>query len=71
MSALDLVNVCKNFGSNQALSDVSFSVPDGEFLGLLGHNGAGKSTLIEIIVGLVEKSSAWFRFSDMIWIRNL
>ena len=56
MSALDLVNVCKNFGSNQALSDVSFSVPDGEFLGLLGHNGAGKSTLIEIIVGLVEKS---------------
>ena len=57
MSALDLVHVGKNYGSSCVLSDISFSVTEGDFLGLLGHNGAGKSTLIEIIVGLVEKTS--------------
>ncbi|WP_159991369.1 ABC transporter ATP-binding protein [Pelistega ratti] len=36
----------------QALTDISFSVKEGEFFGLLGPNGAGKSTLISILAGL-------------------
>ena len=40
-----------------ALSDVSFDVPQGQIFGLLGPNGAGKSTLINILAGLVRKSS--------------
>jgi ABC-2 type transport system ATP-binding protein len=45
----------------KALDNVSFDVPRGEIFGLLGPNGAGKSTLINILAGLVVKSSgkAW------------
>ena len=41
----------------RALDDVSFDVPRGQIFGLLGPNGAGKSTLINILAGLVTKSS--------------
>ena len=41
----------------RALDDVSFDVPRGQIFGLLGPNGAGKSTLINILAGLVVKSS--------------
>ena len=41
----------------RALEEVSFEVPRGQIFGLLGPNGAGKSTLINILAGLVVKSS--------------
>lgn len=37
-----------------ALQDVSFSVKDGEIIGVLGPNGAGKSTLIKILLGVIR-----------------
>ncbi|RBP39769.1 ABC-2 type transport system ATP-binding protein [Roseimicrobium gellanilyticum] len=40
--------------SRAALSDVSFSVNEGEICGLLGHNGAGKSTVLGIMLGMVR-----------------
>jgi ABC-2 type transport system ATP-binding protein len=46
-----------------ALDKVSFDVPRGQIFGLLGPNGAGKSTLINILAGLVVKSSG----SARIW----
>ncbi len=40
-----------------ALNDVSFDVPQGSIFGLLGPNGAGKSTLINVLAGIVNKTS--------------
>ncbi len=44
-------------GGNRALDDVSIDIPRGTTFGLLGPNGAGKSTLINILAGLVNKTS--------------
>ena len=44
-------------GGKLALDAVSFDVPRGQIFGLLGPNGAGKSTLINILAGLVTKTS--------------
>jgi len=49
MELLRAHNICKEFGSLKALSDVSISVSEGSIFGLLGPNGAGKTTLLRII----------------------
>ena len=41
-----------NYGSKRALDYVSFTIPKGRVVGLLGHNGAGKTTLMKALVGL-------------------
>lgn len=52
------LNKAYNDGTqNFALDDVSLEIPAGSFFGLLGPNGAGKSTLINIISGVVIKTS--------------
>lgn len=40
-----------------ALKDVSFEIPDGQFVGLIGHTGSGKSTLIQHLNGLIRATS--------------
>ena len=57
MSAIKLEGVSKRFDSLQALNDVSFSIEEGEFFGLLGPYGAGKSTLISALAGLLRVDS--------------
>jgi branched-chain amino acid transport system ATP-binding protein len=49
---LELQKVGKRFGGLQALRDLTFTVNEGEILGLIGPNGAGKSTLFNLINGV-------------------
>lgn len=51
---LTLDNVTKNFGTKQAVSDLSFTVKPGEILGLIGQNGAGKSTTFRMIMDFIQ-----------------
>lgn len=50
-------NIRHEFGHFLALDDVSFDLPQGQTMALLGHNGAGKSTLIKILLGLITPMS--------------
>jgi branched-chain amino acid transport system ATP-binding protein len=52
--ALEVKGIARNFGGVVALRDVTFSVRDGEVMGLIGPNGAGKSTLFEIVSGNIR-----------------
>ena len=54
---LEVRNLTRTFGALRAVSDVSFSVREGELLGLIGPNGAGKSTLYNLIAGAIEPSA--------------
>jgi branched-chain amino acid transport system ATP-binding protein len=56
-TALEVKNIARNFGGVVALRDVSFSVREGEVMGLIGPNGAGKSTLFEIISGNIRPTA--------------
>jgi len=62
-AAISIRNLVKRYAAEGsgpgklALNDVSFDVPQGGIFGLLGPNGAGKSTLINILAGLVKKTS--------------
>ncbi len=47
----------RRFGGLQAVSDVSFSVPKGQVLGVIGPNGAGKSTFINLVTGHIKPTS--------------
>ena len=59
---LDLRGVSASYGPYQALFDVSFSVPSGSALALVGANGAGKSTVARVVSGLVPVTSGSIRF---------
>ena len=50
---LQVRHLTKRYGRVQALQDVSFTVRDGEVLGVIGPNGAGKTTLLECVAGVL------------------
>ncbi|MFD1735172.1 phosphonate ABC transporter ATP-binding protein [Bacillus salitolerans] len=63
---LQLNNVSKQYGKDTlALSDVSFSVKEGEFVSVIGPSGAGKSTLLRCINRMIDSTSGEIMFNDV------
>lgn len=71
--AIEIDGLCKTYAASGkqaekvALDNVSLTIPRGSLFGLLGPNGAGKSTMINIMAGLVTKTSG----SVKIWGRDI
>ncbi|WP_430440789.1 ABC transporter ATP-binding protein [Shinella sp.] len=63
MTLLELDKVSKKFGALTVAEAISFSVAEGEALGIIGPNGAGKSTLFNLINGTIAADSGTIRFS--------
>lgn len=61
---LEVHDLKVNYRGVCAIAGVSFAAYPGQLVGVLGPNGAGKSTLVKAMLGLVEASSGWVKFSD-------
>ncbi|WP_254529784.1 metal ABC transporter ATP-binding protein [Natrinema gelatinilyticum] len=57
MSVIDLEGVTFAYGEQPAVEDVSLTVREGDFLGLIGPNGSGKTTLLHLMLGLRNPDS--------------
>ena len=80
--ALEQVNYVYSPGTayeKQALKDVSLEIPQGQFVGIIGHTGSGKSTLIQHLNGLTRATSGRILYEgrniyeegyDMRWLRS-
>ncbi len=60
-SVIDISQLTRRFGSNEALSSVTLRLPRGGVYGLVGANGAGKTTLIKHVMGLLKAESGSVR----------
>jgi ABC-2 type transport system ATP-binding protein len=61
-AAIEITNLTKVYkGGKRALDGINLSIPRGQIYGLLGPNGAGKSTTINILAGMVNKTSGTAR----------
>lgn len=54
MNALEINSLKKSFGGRKVISNLSFSVMEGEFVSIVGSFGCGKTTLLKIIAGLTD-----------------
>ena len=63
MSLLTVEEVSRSFGGLQAVSGVSFTVVEGEMLGLIGPNGAGKTTLFHVLSGFLSPDRGRVRYA--------
>ena len=62
MALLEVASVSKRFGGLQAVQNLSFSVQEGEIVGLIGPNGAGKTTLFNLINGVYTPDDGQIMF---------
>ena len=70
---IEFHNVSKSFGDRMLIDDLSFTVPPGAIVGIIGGNGAGKSTLIKAAMGMLPLDSGWVKIFGgllLIWIVN-
>lgn len=69
-NVLEVKNLTKKFGGFTAVNDISFSLKDGEILGVLGPNGAGKTTTIQMLLGIMEPTNGTIHYFGKEFIKN-
>lgn len=63
--AIELIDVTKFYGANQALNKLSLHVNQGEIYGFIGPNGAGKSTAIRLMLNFIKMQSGTIRIMGL------
>ncbi|KYG97030.1 lantibiotic protection ABC transporter ATP-binding protein [Paenibacillus jamilae] len=67
---LQTKNLCKTFGRQQAVNNVTLSIQENSVYGLLGPNGAGKSTTLKMLTGMLRPTSGEILFQGKPWSRK-
>ena len=63
---IELENVCKRFGDQLLIDNLTLSIPKGAIVGIVGGNGAGKSTLFRMIAGTEQPDSGSITLGDTV-----
>ncbi len=66
----EIKNITKNYTRKNVLKGISFEVPFGNCIGILGVNGSGKSTLLSTLAGVQKPKSGQFLYGDVDLIRD-
>ena len=67
---LETRNLCKSFGGQMVVNNISLNIKKNSVYGLLGPNGAGKSTTLKMITGILKPTSGSIEFDGHLWKRN-
>lgn len=68
---LEVENLSKSFNGRQLIKDLSFSVPKGAIVGIIGGNGAGKSTLFKMITGQEQPDSGSITLGETVKLAHV
>lgn len=61
---LQLENVLFKYRKKTIINDVSFAIPTGQIIGVIGENGCGKSTLLQLMAGLLRPNKGFIQLGD-------
>ncbi|HYQ38287.1 MAG TPA: energy-dependent translational throttle protein EttA [Pseudomonas sp.] len=68
---IEFHGVCKGYGERQLIDDLTFSVPKGAIVGVIGGNGAGKSTLFRMILGREQPDAGSIEIGETVQIASV
>jgi ATP-binding cassette ChvD family protein len=63
---IEVENLCKGFGDRTLIDNLSFSIPKGSIVGIIGGNGAGKTTFLRMLVGQEQPDSGSIRLGETV-----
>jgi len=63
---VEVNNLCKGFGDKNLIDNLSFSIPKGSIVGIIGGNGAGKTTFLRMLVGAEQPDSGSIRIGETV-----